>query len=62
MKYIAEDVEIQVGEHTMIVKLFVDGGNICIEFTDEDEAKMPNGYCFEGFNNELNIYPYNPQS
>ena len=30
--------------------------------TDEDEAKMPNGYCFEGFNNELNIYPYNPQS
>jgi hypothetical protein len=58
MKYIAEDVEIQVGEHTMIVKLYVDGGNICIEFTDEDEAKMPNGYCFDGYENELIIYPY----
>ena len=62
MKYIAEDVKIKVGEHMMVVKLYLNNNNICIEFTDEDEAKMPNGYCFEGFNNELNIYPYNPQS
>jgi len=58
MKYIAEDVKIKVGEHMMVVKLYLNNNNICIEFTDEDEAKMPNGYIFDGYENELIIYPY----
>mgnify|MGYP003648910293 CR=1 FL=1 len=58
MEYIAEDVKIKVGEHMMVVKLYLNNNNICIEFTDEDEAKMPNGYIFDEYENELIIYPY----
>ena len=57
MEYIAENVMIKVGEHMMVVNLYTNGENICIEFRDEDLDKMPNGYCFEGYDNELIIKP-----
>ncbi len=59
MKKIAENVEIKVGEHTMKVEIIVnDKGNIEILFADTDLEKMPDGFCYEGFNNELIIYPF----
>jgi|TARA_Y100001938_G_C7859557_1_gene314868 hypothetical protein len=61
MEYIAENVMIKVGEHMMVVNLYTNGENICIEFRDEDLDKMPNGYCFEGYENELIITPFKPQ-
>jgi len=58
---VAENIEITVGQHKMKVNLETNQrGNIEIKFADEDLAKMPDGFCFEGFENELIIYPFKP--
>ena len=45
----------------MIVSLSVNKkGNLEIKFADEDLDKMPNGFYFEGYENELIIYPFKP--
>ena len=61
MEYIAENITIKVGEQMMVVNQYTNGENICIDFKDEDLDKMPNGYCFEGYENELIITPFKPQ-
>jgi hypothetical protein len=56
---VANNVEITVGKHKMVVSLGVSKqGNIEVIFTDADLAKMPDGFVFEGFENELIIYPF----
>lgn len=58
---ITTNVEILVGKDKMRVDLEVNkNGNLAIKFTDEDLAKMPDGFVFEGFENELIIYPFKP--
>lgn len=60
-KIIATDVEITVGKEQMKVVLSVnEKGNLEVNFTEEQMKKMPNGFCYEGFEEELIITPYNP--
>lgn len=59
IKLIAENVEISVGQHKMKVKLLVNEyGNLQVVFSQEDLKKMPDGYCTEGLNDEILIYPF----
>lgn len=58
-KIIAKNINLTVGEHTMAVNVIRnEKGNLEIQFSDKDLAKMPEGFCFEGFENELIIFPF----
>ena len=61
MKKKTKGFKIKVGKHLMKVAIRVNkDGNLEITFSDKDLNKMPNGFCYEGYNNELIIYPFNP--
>lgn len=59
MNIVATNVEITVGTHQLVVDLAInDGGNIEIIWKDDIYKILPDGFCVEGYNDTIIIYPY----
>jgi hypothetical protein len=59
MEIISKDVKLSVGEHEVLCDIGINkDGNLEILWKEDIEKLFPDGYCTEGYNDEIILYPY----
>ena len=61
MKIIAKDVKLNVGENKVLCDIAINkGGNLQVLWKEDINKLFPDGYCTEGYNDTIILYPFKP--